>query len=255
MSTNTYSVSQVSRMAHVTVRTLHHYDEIGLLTPSQRGQNGYRQYTDGDLERLQQILLFKELGFSLDAIYSLIDEPAPDRKAALLSQRELLRGELRKTNAVIRAIDTALHVLEETGTMSSEKMFDGFDEFGHAQYADEARERWGDTDAYKESARRARKYSKQDWQRMKEEMDAVHNGMAEMMRSGKSADDPKVAALAEQHRLHIDRWFYPCSHQMHQALGDMYIADPRFTATYEKIAPGLAQYVRDAIAANAAAQS
>jgi DNA-binding transcriptional MerR regulator len=251
MSTNTYSVSQVSRMAHVTVRTLHHYDEIGLLTPSQRGPNGYRQYTDADLARLHQILLFKELGFSLDAIQTLIDEPAADRRAALLSQRELLKGELRKTNAVIRAIETALHVLEETGTMSKEEMFGGFDEFDHAQYADEAKERWGDTDAYKESARRAKKYSKQDWQRMKEEMDAVHNGLAEMLRAGKPAADPEVTALAEQHRLHIDRWFYPCSHQMHQALGDMYIADPRFTATYEKIAPGLAQYVRDAITANA----
>lgn len=250
MSTNTYTVSQVSRMAHITVRTLHHYDEIGLLVPSRGGQNGYRRYSDADLERLQQILLFKELGFTLDAIRTLIDEPADTRRAALLSQRELLVGELRKTNAVIRAIETALHVLEETGTMSNDRMFDGFDEFEHAQYEEEARERWGDTDAYRESARRAKQYNKQDWQRMKQEMDAVHNGIAELMRAGKPADAPEVTALAEQHRLHIDRWFYPCSHEMHQAMGDMYIADARFTATYEKISPGLAQYMRDAISAN-----
>jgi MerR family transcriptional regulator, thiopeptide resistance regulator len=237
-------------MAHVTVRTLHHYDEIGLLTPSQRGSNGYRQYTDGDLERLQQILLFKELGFTLDAIQALLDEPAADRKAALLAQREMLAGEIRKTTTVIRAIENALHVLEETGTMANDKMFEGFDEFDHARYADEARERWGDTDAYKESARRAKQYSKQDWQRMKEELDALHNDIAEAMRAGKPANDPQVTALAEQHRMHIDRWFYPCSHAMHEALGDMYVADPRFTATYEKISAGLAQYMRDAIAAN-----
>jgi DNA-binding transcriptional MerR regulator len=250
MSMNTYTVSQVSRMAHVTVRTLHHYDEIGLLTPSQRSQSGYRQYTDADLQRLQQILLFKQLGFALDAIQSLIDEPAASRKAALLAQRATLQGELTRTHAVIRAIETALTVLEETGDMSNEKIFDGFDEFDHAQYADEAKERWGETDAYKESARRAKRYSKEDWQRMKAEMDAVHNGMAALMRAGKATNDPEVTALAEKHRLHIDRWFYPCNHQMHQALGDMYIADPRFTATYENISPGLAQFMRDAIAAN-----
>jgi DNA-binding transcriptional MerR regulator len=252
MSTNTYSVSQLSRMAHVTVRTLHHYDEIGLLRPSQRAPNGYRQYTDADVQRLQQILVFKELGFTLEAIQSLIDEPAADRRTALLAQRELLKGELRKTSAVIRAIENTLSVLEEGGTMSNDKMFDGFDEFEHARYAEEAQERWGETDAYKESARRAKQYSKQDWQRMKAEMDAVHNGIAALMQAGKPANDPQVTALAEQHRLHIDRWFYPCSHKMHQALGDMYVADPRFTATYEKISPGLAQYMRDAIAANGA---
>ena len=252
MSTNTYSVSQVSRMAHVTVRTLHHYDEIGLLTPSQRAANGYRQYTDSDLRRLQQILLFKELGFTLDAIQTLIDEPTADRKAALLAQRELLKGELRKTSAVIRAIENTLSVLEENGTMSNDRMFDGFDEFENAEYAEEAKERWGDTDAYKESARRARQYTKQDWQRMKAEMDALHNGIADLMQAGKTPSDPQVIALAEQHRLHIDRWFYPCSHKMHQALGDMYVGDPRFTATYEKIRPGLAEFMRDAIAANAA---
>lgn len=251
MSTNNYTVSQVSRMAHVTVRTLHHYDDIGLLAPSQRGGNGYRFYSEADLQRLQQILLFKELGFSLDAIQTLIDEPAADRRAALLAQRTQLNLDLRKTEAVIRAIETALNVLEETGTMSKENIFDGFDEFEHAKYADEARERWGDTDAYKESARRAKQYSKQDWQRMKEQMDAVHNGIAHLMESGKPADDPAVTALAEKHRLHIDHWFYPCSPEMHAALGDMYIADPRFTATYEGISPGLAQYMRDAIAANA----
>ena len=139
--------------------------------------------------------------------------------------------------------------------MTDEKIFDGFDQFDHAQYADEARERWGDTDAYKESARRTKQYTKQDWQRMKEEMEAVHNGIAAHMRAGKPASDPEVTALAEAHRLHIDRWFYPCSHQMHSALGEMYIQDPRFTATYENISPGLAHYMRDAIVANGSRSS
>lgn len=251
MDANTYSVSEVSKLAHVTVRTLHHYDEIGLLLPSNRTAAGYRQYDDADLQRLQQILIFRQLGFTLDAIQRMIDEPAGERRAALLTQRELLRGQVKETEAVIRAIESAITAIDGGKDMDNKKMFDGFDEFDQSKYEEEARERWGHTDAYKESTRRVKSYSKEDMARMKQEMDAIHNRMAEVMKSGKPATDPAAVAVAEEHRQHIDRWFYPCSHQMHRGLGDMYVADARFTATYEAIAPGLAQYMRDAIAANA----
>ena len=253
MSTKTYSVSQVSGLAGVTVRTLHHYDEIGLLVPSERRPNGYRFYTDADLQRLQQILIFKELGFTLDAIQSIIDEPAVSRKNALLMQRELLQGALRKTSAVIRAIENAIQSLEGGDNMGSNKMFDGFDEFQNKEYAEEAKQRWGDTDAYKESARRTKQYTKDDWMRIKSESEAITRNIADLMLAGKRPDDREVKALAEQHRLHIDRWFYPCSHKMHEALGEMYVADPRFTETYDKVSKGLAQFLSNAIKANAAA--
>jgi DNA-binding transcriptional MerR regulator len=251
MSTKTYTVSEASRLAHVTVRTLHHYDEIGLLVPSQRASNGYRRYTDADLQRLHQILVFKELGFALDAIQALLDEPAADRRAALLAQRQALQEQQHKTAAVIRAIETAIQTLEGETTMDTNDMFEGFDEFEHAEYAEEARERWGQTEAYQESMRRTKLYTKDDWTRMKAEGDAITQGVAELMRAGHRADERAVTALAEQHRLHIDRWFYPCSHEIHVALGEMYVADPRFTATYDQVSRGLAQYLRDAIVANA----
>ena len=253
MSAKTFSVSQVSRMAHVSVRTLHYYDEIGLLIPSKRTGKGYRQYGAGDLQRLQQILLFKQLGFSLDAIASVIDEPAAERRSALLNQRVKLQAERRKTDAVLRAIDTAIQALDGGGTMDESKMFEGFDDFDHAQYADEARERWGHSDAYRESARRARDYSKEDWGRIKAEMNDIHQGMAQLLAAGRRSDDAAARALAERHRLHIDRWFYPCSHQMHTALGEMYVTDARFAETYERLQAGLASYMRGAIEANAAA--
>ena len=255
MSTNTYTVSQVSRMAHVTVRTLHHYDEIGLLVPSQRADNGYRQYTDADLARLQQILLFKELGFALDAIGAVIDESPADRRAALLNQREKVQGEQRRTAAVLRAIDTAINAIDGGTTMDANEMFDGFDEFDHAKHAEEARERWGHTEAYQESTRRAKQYSKDDWTRIKAEGDAITREMAELLAGGHPAADPAAMEVAERHRLHISRWFYPCGHDMHVGLGEMYVADPRFTETYERYASGLAQYMRDAIRANAARAS
>lgn len=254
MSAKTFTVSQVARMAHVTVRTLHHYDEIGLLVPSQRTGKGYRQYTERDLERLQQILLFKELGFALEAIAVLIDEPAAERRAALLARREKLKVEQRKAAAVLRAIETAIHALDGGLKMDERKLFEGFDEFEHAQYADEARERWGHTDAYRESQRRARSYSKEDWSRIKAEGAAITNELAALLAQGHASSDPEARNLAERHRLHIDRWFYPCSYEMHAALGDMYVADPRFTETYERMGAGLAKYVRDAIHANAARQ-
>ena len=251
MDTKTYTVSQVSALAHVTVRTLHHYDEIGLLVPSQRTSSGYRQYDDADLRRLREILVFREMGFSLDAIRGLVDEPADQRRRALLTQRELLSGELRKTEAVIRAIENAIQSLDGGAEMDTGKMFDGFDEFDHAKYADEARQRWGNTDAYKESAKRAAKYSKEDWNTIKAEADSIPTRMAGVMQKGGAADSAEAVAIAEEHRQHISRWFYPCSHKMHVGLADMYTADPRFREHYENRATGLAGFMAAAIRANA----
>jgi hypothetical protein len=188
----------------------------------------------------------------LEAIQSIIDEPATNRRNALLMQRELLKGEQRKTTAVIRAIENAIQALEGGDHMDNDRMFDGFDEFQKKEYAEEAKQRWGDTDAYKESKRRTKQYSRDDWTRIKSESEAITRSIADLMLAGRSADDGEVRALAEQHRLHIDRWFYPCSYQMHVALGEMYVADPRFTETYDKVSQGLAQFLSSAIKANAA---
>ena len=251
MDTKTYTVSQVSRMAYVTVRTLHHYDDIGLLVPSQRSDAGYRLYTDADLRRLQQILLFRELGFALDAIALLLEQSPAERRAALVMQRERLQAELQKTDAVLRALDKTIANLDGGMSMSGEDIFEGTENFEHAQYADEARERWGETEAYQESMRRTRKYSKQDWARMKEESEAITRSLADAMQAGKAPDSAEARSLVEQHRLHIDRWFYPCSREFHVNLGEMYVSDARFTETYDRVRPGLARFIRDAIVANA----
>jgi MerR family transcriptional regulator, thiopeptide resistance regulator len=118
-------------------------------------------------------------------------------------------------------------------------------------HADEARERWGDTEAYKESARRTKQYKADDWAKIKAEGEAVEAGMAELLRAGRPADGAEAMDLAEQARLHIHRWFYPCSYKMHVGLADMYLADARFTAHYEERAVGLAAFVAQAIKANA----
>ena len=131
-------------------------------------------------------------------------------------------------------------------------MFEGLEEFDHEQYQEEVERRWGHSDAYRESMRRTRAYGKADWARITEEGETVVGGLAELMAEGAPAAGRAAMDLAEAHRLHIDRWFYPCSHAMHRNVADMYTADPRFEAYFEKRGEGLAVFVQDAIRANEA---
>lgn len=244
------TVSQVAEAAHVTVRALHHYDEIGLLVPSGRAPNGYRLYGDRDLARLQQILLFRQLGFGLDAIGQLVDATVFERRKALEAQRALLLEQRDRTNSIIRGVDAAIQALENGVPMDKRKMFDGFDEFDSSKYEEETKARWGQTEAYKESMKRTRSYSKEKWSEIKEELDEILERMVALKAAGTEADSDEAMDLAEEHRGHIDRWFYPCSHAMHGSLSTMYTADPRFADFFEKRGEGLAEYVRGAIEAN-----
>ena len=150
------------------------------------------------------------------------------------------------------AVDAAIDATKGGGRMDAKDMFEAFGDFDPKEYEKEAEERWGNTDAYKESARRTKRYSKEDWIEVRKETEAVNEALAALLDAGVPADDPRAMDQAEQHRLNIDKRFYPVSYEMHVGLAQMYIADPRFAANYEKIRPGLAQYMHDAILANAA---
>lgn len=245
------TIGKVSELAGVTVRTLHHYDEIGLLCPSERSDAGYRLYSYEDLTRLQEILVWRQLGFSLTEVQQLLDDPAHDRQRALRQQRELVELELERLGATARALDEALAAHEQGIEMEVTSMFEDFDP---TQYEDETRERWGHTDAYKESTRRAASYGDAEWIEIRTEADRVVSDFAALMGEGEPATGERAQAAAERHRRHITRWFYPVSTQMHRSLAEMYVADPRFAASYDKVAPGLAAYVHDAMLANADAQ-
>jgi DNA-binding transcriptional MerR regulator len=248
----TYTVGKVAKLAHVSVRTLHHYDELGLLEPSGRSETGYRLYSADDLEKLQSVLFYKELGFELEEIGKLMAGPGFDRREALLVQRDLIAGQALRLEAMLGLIDKTLASTETGIGMTKEEMFEVFGEFDPSEYEEEARERWGDTDTYKESAQRTARYTKQDWQRFKDENEEANAAIADLMAEGVAPDDLRAMDAVEQARLLIDRWFYPCSRQMHAQLGKGYVTDPRFSATYDKIRPGMAQYMCDATAANAA---
>ena len=246
-----YQVKEVARIAGVSVRALHHYDEIGLLVPRGRTAAGYRLYDDDDLLRLQQILIGRELGLPLEEIRRSLDDPRFDRKQALLSQREQLQQKAKQTDAMLRAVDAALALLDaptEGDTMDLKQIFDGFDP---SKYEEETKQRWGDTDAYKESMKRTKGYSKEDWQRCAVEQAAVYGDAFKALQAGKSAEDPEVMDIAERHRLAIDRWFYPCNHRMHCGLADMYEQDSRFAENIDKYGAGLTPFLAAAIRANA----
>jgi DNA-binding transcriptional MerR regulator len=245
------TVGEVAGLAAVSVRTLHYYDKIGLLAPSVRTESGYRLYDDGDLAVLQQVLFFKELGFALADIARIMNDPTFDRSEALRMQRRMLLDKATQLSKMVEAVDAALDATEGGVTMDATDMFEAFGDFDPKEYEKEAEEKWSGTGAYAESMRRTKRYTKEDWLRIRAEGDAVNSALAALMDEGVVADDPRAMDLAEEHRQQIDRWFYPCAQEMHVGLGDMYVADPRFAQNYEKVRPGLARFMRDAIRANA----
>jgi len=246
-----FTVGELARLTGVTVRALHHYDEIGLVPPSQRTAAGYRLYSDADVLRLHQVLLFRELGLPLEEIAAAIDE-AGSQEELLRRHREVLVTRRVRLDAMLAALDARLAAFRnEKGTqMRPEEVKSLFEGFDHSQYEEEAQQRWGHTDAYKESARRTKQYGKADWDRYKQEAQAVAERIVERMRAGAPPTDDAVQAAVEEHRLLIDRWFYPCSVEMHQQLGALYVNDPRFTANLDKIAPGYARFLSEAISAS-----
>ncbi|HEY0700595.1 MAG TPA: MerR family transcriptional regulator [Micromonospora sp.] len=247
----THPVGRVAELAGVTVRTLHHYDEIGLLSPSGRSPAGYRRYDEDDLNRLQQILFYRELGFPLDEIERMLDDPDADHATHLRRQHELLSARRDRLQKMITAIEFMLEARKVEIKLTPEEKFEVFGDFDPDQHAAEAERRWGGTDTYRQSAERTAGYGKQDWQRIQAEMADWSQRFGALMDAGTPAEEPAAMALAEEHRQHITRWFYDCSYKIHTGLADMYLADEKFKAYYEGIKPGMARYLHDAIHANA----
>jgi DNA-binding transcriptional MerR regulator len=248
------NVGEVAALAGVTVRTLHHYDRIGVLSPSGRTAAGYRQYSPADLDRLHQVLLYRELGFPLEEVATLLDDPSADPEAHLRRQHALLRDRLQRTSAMVTAVEKEMEARAMGISLNPEERFEVFGDNDPAQYDAEVEERWGETDAYAQSKRKTAAYSKEDWLRIRADGEDVESRFAEALQSGVPADSPQAMDIAEEHRQQITRNFYDCPPEMHAGLGRMYVEDERFTAHYEQRAPGLAQYVSTAVQANAARQ-
>ena len=249
------TVGQVAERLGVTVRTLHHYDAIGLVVPSERTSARYRLYTVDDITRLQHVVVYRRLGFALEEIPLLLDDRAAADDGAVIGhlrrQRAAVMSRLDEMRDLVTAIDRALEKemsgIKLTKEEQKELFGDGFSD----DYAEEAEQRWGEAEAWKQSQKRTSTYTKEDWAEVKAEMDATNAEFVSAMTDGEPATSERAMDAAEAHRLHIQNRFYDLTPESHRNLGDMYLADPRFTKTYEDIRPGMAQYVRDAIHANA----
>jgi MerR family transcriptional regulator, thiopeptide resistance regulator len=199
---------------------------------------------------LHRVLFYRELGFGLEAIAALLGDES-DALSHLRRQRELLAQRIGRLEQMAAAVDRELEAHEMGDSLTPEERFalfgDGFDD----SYAAEAEQRWGDTEAWRQSHRRTASYTATDWRAIKAESAAVEQDFARALATGEQADGGPAMDLAERHRQHLVRWFYDCPPTMHRGLGRMYVADERFRAYYENVAPGLAAFLSCAIEANA----
>ena len=236
--------------AGVSVRTLHHYDNIGLLTPGKVSGNGYRYYTETDIERLQEIMFLKELDFSLDEIRKILDSPARNRSDALKTQLKLLEEKRDRLNSIIGTINQTIKLTEKGIAMDNREKFGGFDysqiDKHKKQYAAEAEERYGHTAAYMESRRKTSAYSKADWERITLAGKSIMAEIAGLM--DRTPGAPEVQTAIEKWRQHITESYYDCTVEIFDGLGRIYISDERFRKNIDKTAPGLADFMSKAIA-------
>lgn len=244
-----YKVREVADMVRISVRTLHHYDQIDLLKPAYVNPAGYRFYTDAELERLQQILFFKELEFNLQEIKDILDSPSFDRKSALEAHKDLLMEKKNRLERIIESVEKTIYSIEGGIEMDKKEMFDAFDmskiEKHKEKYAQETREKYGNTSAYKESQEKTSKYTKNDWANIMEKWDVIYKKIADAMDKG--AADPEVQEAIGEFRQHITDNFYTCTLEIFRGLGDLYVNDERFTKNIDKYKPGLAKFLREAM--------
>jgi MerR family transcriptional regulator, thiopeptide resistance regulator len=213
---------------------------------------GYRLYDADDVARLQRALAYRALGFSLEEVRALLDDDGVDAEQELRRQAERLRDAAHRLLAMAEALDRTRRARRMGIELEPHEVLEVFGQDDPTQHAEEAEQRWGDTDAWRQSQERSRRYGKQDWLRLREEQEELLERTAAAFRHGVAPDSDEGVALAEEARLAIGRWFYDCSSETHRALGRMYVEDARFTAYYDRAAPGLAVWFRDAIEAAAA---
>lgn len=235
-------IKDVAKLTGITVRTLHYYDEIGLLAPSEITDAGYRLYDDSCLERLSQIMFFKELDFSLSDIKQILSSPSFDRKKALLNQKDLLLKKKERLDGLIELVDRRL----SGGNNMSFKEFDSsaYDN-ARTEYAEEAKEKYGHTESFKEFKKKSKDYSNNDWNNINEGYEAIFSQIADTMDCG--ADSEKTQSLIKKWQDFITEHLYKCTDEILSGLGQMYIGDERFKENIDKIKPGLAQYIAKAI--------
>ena len=240
------TVGEVSTLLGVSVRALHHWDETGLVRPSQRSDAGYRLYSETDIMRIQQVLVYRQTGMSLADIKTVLDDPKADAVAHLRRQRDLLQGQVSHLQHMLRSIDTVMEIQLLGAHLSVAEMVEIWGTDWDPVYIEEAQAQWGDTQEWAESSRRKARMSRADWEQAHEDTVALETALVEAMRSGVEPGSPEANALAQWHRKDLNRWF-EVSISKQVLIGRGYVADERFARYYDKRAPGLAAWLKDVI--------
>ncbi|UKD57259.1 MerR family transcriptional regulator [Amycolatopsis sp. FU40] len=250
-----YRVGEVAALAGVTVRTLHHYDEIGLLSPSGRTASGYRRYDGEDLDRLQRILLYRELGFPLETIASVLAEPGTDADAHLKRQRELLVAQADRIERMVAAVDRLLEARAMGNALTPEEKFEVFGGFQVPEgYSEEAVRRWGSCPEWQQTQLPE---TKQEWAEAERQRKDWVRRLVALVDEGVPADSPAAAELAEEHRAMLSAVMGECGYEMQQRIADLYEKEPAqlaFLVREDEQRPGIGAYVGAAVRANAARQ-
>ena len=234
-------IKEFAEVTGVSVRTLHYYDEIGLLTPAFVDRStGYRFYDEQSLLRMQEILFYRELDFSLKSIGEILSAPNYDKTEALKEQKHLLTLKKERLERLISAID---------GAVKGGNVMTAFDNSEFEKYKAEAQEKWGKTDAYKEYAERTKNYSGQKWNDLAEGMDHIMAEFAVCMKNGETPDSAEAQNLVKTLQNHITENCYLCTNEILAGLGQMYVADERFKSNIDKHADGTAAFISEAIEA------
>ena len=237
------SIGSLSKLSGVSIRALHHYDQIGLLQPSEVAASGYRYYDDAAIERLWQIMFYRELEFPLTEISRILSSPAFDKTRALTEHRNLLTQKRARLDRLIELVSSAM----KGETTMEFKPFDNSEfEAQRSQYAEEAKARWGNTEAYRESAKRAASWTEADKAHLQKESEEIFAGFAALV--GTDPADASVQELVQRWKAFISESYYNCTNEILAGLGQMYIADERFTKNLDQFGAGTAKLMSDAIA-------
>ncbi len=244
------TVGQASARVGVTVRTLHHWDEIALAKPSSRSAAGYRLYAEADLERLRRIVVYRELGLSLDAIRSILDDPDAAVVDALRAQQDQLATRIEHLNALSDDLARMAAAHERGLLLTPEEQTATFGPGWDPQWPVEARHRYGDTPEWRQYAERSASRTAKEWQAVADGATALDQTLADAMDAGVEPGSPAADVLVEQHRAVFSAYF-PITRRMQVVLGRMYEANPEYAAHYDAIRTGLASWLRTIIDASA----
>ncbi len=232
-------IKEFAEFSGVSVRTLHYYDEIGLLKPCYVDEHtGYRFYDKNSLLRMQEILFYRELDFPLKSIGEILSSESYDKKKALSGQKKLLILKKERLDRLISAIDNAV---------KGENVMDAFDNSEFENYKAEAQEKWGNTDAYKEYADKTKNYSKNNWQSMTDGLNDILAEFSVCMKNGEKPDSVEAQMLVKKLQSHITENCYTCTDEILAGLGQMYVLDERFKNNIDKNGDGTAEFISNAI--------